>query len=393
MKYLILNVVFFALNPWIYSQQIALETGNQRPHTSWILPVSISESSGVTLWNDMLWTHNDSSDALIYGFSLDQLERQETNSVLAVDQTISIARLRDWEAIAQDADYFYFGDFGNNGTGNNRNLRIAKVSKLHLDTASDHIEYINFSYPEQTDFQVQAANQTDFDCEAFIVTETGIYLFTKEWLSQQTSCYALPKTAGTYQATKIATFNIGGLVTDATYLEDKKMLALSGYSTTLSPFVYLFYGFEAHDFFSRYNRKINLNLNFHQIEGITTADGLNFFLSNERFTAYGGIISTNPKIHLLDLSTYLQPYYQTLGTRNTSKMEEGVLYPNPATDEVYLNLPAGFTNTTFEIFASNGSLVCKSIYEKRNQTIDVSDFPAGVYWLRMPGYNQKIIKK
>jgi hypothetical protein len=46
--------------------------------------------------------------------------------------------------------------------------------------------------------------------------------------------------------------------------------------------LYLFYDYE--QFFSTNKRKIKMALPFHQMEGITTQNGLQSYLTNENFT-------------------------------------------------------------------------------------------------------------
>jgi hypothetical protein len=77
--------------------------------------------------------------------------------------------------------------------------------------------------------------------------------------------------------------DVKGLVTGAVYLESKKMVALCGYSKLLQPFVYLLYDFKGRDFFSGNKRKLAVGLPFHQVEGITSSDGVRFYISNESF--------------------------------------------------------------------------------------------------------------
>src|SRR5690606_30715450 len=101
----------------------------------------------------------------------------------------------DWEEISQDEDYFYIGDFGNNGHGNRTDLHILRISKASL-ADEPIIDTIHFSYNNQTDFTGTEPNATDFDCEAMIISQDSIYLFTKQWLSQNSAIYALSKTPG-----------------------------------------------------------------------------------------------------------------------------------------------------------------------------------------------------
>src|SRR5699024_10353008 len=118
----------------------------------------------------------------------------------------------DWEEIAQDENYIYVGDFGNNVSGNRTDLKIIRVSKSSILEDNPQMDEINFSYEDQTDFTTKEPNNTDYDCEAFEITEEAIFLFTKEWLSKETRLYKLPKTPGTYMAKLQDSYNVNGLI-------------------------------------------------------------------------------------------------------------------------------------------------------------------------------------
>ncbi|MDZ7615228.1 MAG: hypothetical protein U5K51_17145 [Flavobacteriaceae bacterium] len=88
---------------------------------------------------------------------------------------------------------------------------------------------------------------------------------------------------GNYVAAYQSTYDISGLITGATFLESKDLLVLCGYSPQLSPFLYLLYDFSAEQFFGGNKRKIILDLPLHQTEGIATSNGLDYFISNEKY--------------------------------------------------------------------------------------------------------------
>lgn len=213
----------------------------------------------------------------------------------------------DWEEISQDSSYLYIGDFGNNYSGNRTDLHILKIEKKSFLEGTPIIETISFKYSDQSDFSLKKHNTTNFDCEAFIVSKDSIYLFTKQWESTKTSIYALPKQSGNYIAQFKDSLDIKGLVTGATYIEDKKLIALCGYSKMGKSFLYLLYDFKNHDFLSGNKRKIELQLSFHQIEGITTKDGLHYYLTNESLIRKP-VLNTPQQIHYFDLSPILNSY-------------------------------------------------------------------------------------
>ena len=272
------------------------------PTASFNLGAALDETSGLIRWNNQVWTHNDSQDLNLY--ALDTL-----NGSIVQTQPLSGVVNTDWEEISQDDDYIYMGDFGNNGNGNRTDLKILKISKSSFLAGSPVIETINFSYSNQVNFNPTGGNNTNFDCEAFIVSADSIFLFTKQWVSNQTSVYSLTKTPGTHVANLKTTYNVQGLVTGATSFLQENLVVLSGYSSSLQPFIYLLYDYNGTNYFSGNKRKITLSLPFHQVEGIATNNGLKYYISNEAFNQFP--FNVSQKMHTLNLSAYLQNYLNT----------------------------------------------------------------------------------
>lgn len=270
-----------------------------KPEYSIKLSDSIKETSGLIAFDGLLWTHNDDHDKTIYG--LDSLGKIKKKIIL--DQAIN----HDWEEISQDSLYLYIGDFGNNYSGNRTDLNILKIEKKSFLEGKPIIEKISFQYADQTDFLAQKPNSTDFDCEAFVISKDSIYLFTKQWKSSKTSIYVLPNQPGNHIAQFKNTLDTKGLVTGATYFEEKKIVALCGYSKTGKTFLYLLYDFKNNDFLLGNKRKIDLKLPFIQIEGIATKDGLHYFITNESLVRKP-ILNNPQQIHYLDLSSVLNQY-------------------------------------------------------------------------------------
>jgi len=270
-----------------------------KPEYSRKLSDSIKETSGLISFNNLLWTHNDDHDKTIYGLdSLGQIKRK-----IVLNEAIN----NDWEEISQDSTHIYIGNFGNNYTGNRTDLHILKIEKQSFLEGNPKIETISFQYSDQSDFSSKKGNTTNFDCEAFIVSKDSIFLFTKQWSASKTSIYSLPNQSGKHVAKLKYQLDTKGLVTGATYLESKKLIVLCGYSKIGKPFLYLLYDFKNHDFLSGNKRRINLPLPFHQIEGISSEDGLHYYLTNESLVRKP-IINNPQQIHYLDLSSLLNTY-------------------------------------------------------------------------------------
>ncbi len=271
-----------------------------KPIFSKVLQDTIQETSGLIYWENRFWTINDDTDTAIH--ALDTLSGKILESY-NLKKTVN----RDWEEISQDANYIYVGNIGNNVNANSKDLHILRVEKKSLLLNNPVIDTIYFSYEDQVDFSEMKSNKTNFDGEVFIVSKDSIFIFTKQWKAKKTSLYGFPKVPGKYTAKLKTTFDIHGLVTGATYLEDKKIVVLCGYSKLQMPFVYLLYDFKNTDFFSGNKRKIKLKLPFRQVEGIACKTNLEFYLTNEKFAQWP-ILKHRPKLHKIDLSPFLGDY-------------------------------------------------------------------------------------
>lgn len=360
----------FNLNATINDGSCTYNSASISSLNSWLLPEILNETSGIIWWNNKLWTHNDDTDLNIYS-----LDTSDINNYSKYP--LSSCVNNDWEEISEDSTFIYMGDFGNNVNGNRTNLKILRVDKVSLLKNDPKVDTINFSYSTQTDFTPTGSNNTDFDCEAFVVSKDSIYLFTKEWVSKKSAIYALPKSPGTYFADFISSYNVEGLITGATYLEEKKTIALCGYSTLLQPFVVLLYDFHKHDFFSGNKRKISLNLAFTQVEGIATEDGINYFISNERFTK--SIVTTPAKINRIDLSNYLGDYLSST-TINSREIEKLDIYPNPATHILNIKLnSSNLLNTKLTILNTLGQIIDSIDISSQEAKINVINYIKGLY--------------
>ncbi len=351
------------------------------PSNTYPLDILLAETSGLILWNAHLWTQNDSGDTNLY--ELDPSNGSIISSV-SLDPLLNV----DWEEISQDQDYVYVGDFGNNANGNRTDLKIIRISKASIQAGTPQVEFINFAYEDQTDFSPQGPNNTDYDCEAFIVTDSAIFLFTKEWVSNETRVYRLPKTPGTYMATLEDGLDVNGLITGAVYKSEEGIIALSGYSPTLQPFVFLLYDFTGEDFFGGNKRKLGISLPFHQVEGIASADGLNYYISNERFDTTGTI----QKLHTLNLTPYLENYLIVVPIEDSMQFK---IYPNPTKSTLEIIDSQSLFPIIYTLLDTAGKKVMEGTLTSQNPRIDISVMPEGTYFLKLgQGLNSfKIIKE
>jgi hypothetical protein len=404
MKKILLILIFFAANHVIKAQTGCTDTyaSNYNANaivnngsciyndvsatinSSIILNQNILETSGLIDWNNFLYTHNDNTDTTIYKLN-------KISGAIVQNLPLNTVQNIDWEEISQDENYTYIGDFGNNATGNRTNLKIYKIRKSTIETVPE-IETINFNYSNQTNFTAQPANQTDFDCEAFVVTANEILLFTKQWVSGYTAVYSLPKTSGTHTANYLTTINVAGLITGATLKEDSRLISLCGYSNTLQPFVFLIYDYIGTNFTVANKRKIAIPLPYHQIEAIATNNGLDYNLTNESLIQ-PPIFNIPQQIHQLSLAPYLSNYINSLSL-NTFQLpnDNAILYPNPSENEINFS-KFDLNNNRYQITDFNGKIVrTGKIY---NNKISTADLEKGIYLLKILNTKQayKIIKK
>jgi hypothetical protein len=342
------------------------------PAESYLLAESLSETSGLIFWNGYLWTHNDNTDNNIY--CIDTL-----NGSLIKSYSLGMVKNIDWEEISQDENYVYIGDFGNN-SGSRKNLKIFRIDKPSLLQEMPLVDSIMFSYSDQTDF-TPALNNTDYDCEAFIVTSDSIYLFTKQWISKKSGLYVLPKNPGEFTAELRGKLDPDGLVTGAVFLERQGLVVLSGYSDNLSPFFYLLYDFRAKDFSSGNKRKLDIMLPYHQVEGIATNDGIKFYATNESVSLLP-LINIRQKLHIFNLSPFLANYLGVSGPWPDSE-NEYIVSPNPAHEYLIIkSLPDMIPKDIF-LFNMSGQIVMTDMIRSEYSEINISGISTGIYILKI----------
>lgn len=347
-------------------------------------------SSSLFFWNNGYWTFNDHNDNCLY--RLDSTSATITESLCINDISSD-----DIEEISQDSLYLYFGDIGNN-SGSRQDLHFLRISKESILNQAFDVDTLWFSYEDQTGFTPQP-QATDFDCEAFIVTNDSIYLFTKQWASSQTTIYSLPKTPGTHIAHRSETYNVNGLITGASYLPEYQLAVLCGYDyatenmlTALHPFIVLLYDFQADKFFSGNKRRLDFDYSTRaQVEAIATHNALDYYLTNEHFstTLMGYNIDLPAKLRRVDLRNYLFPYLSRFGLsddqnliQKTHQPTDGIrIYPNPATDRLFIHCSQTLSGAEYEIFNLNGQLMMEGILKDNIIYLNNRNLAAGKYIL------------
>ncbi len=227
------------------------------------LPYEVYESSGIIVYDSLLWTFNDNGNGPVF-YGLDIMDGT-IHKILALLDAENV----DWEDITQDSCSIYIGDFGNK-SGTRKDLCIYKISKAGVDDSYEQeisAGRIAFNYMDQTDFSYNYRN-TPYDCEALLFDGDSLVLFTKNWQDNNTILYKLPTVPGSFRARKYCVLNSEGFVTGADLDLTKNQLILCGYY--YSPFIIIMDDFQkinGKDLkIRRYDLYNDLNI---QLEGVT----------------------------------------------------------------------------------------------------------------------------
>jgi hypothetical protein len=256
------------------------------------LSADIRETSGLTIVNNMLITHNDKG-RLNQLFVLDGQSGKYLNTI-----KLQNAQNNDWEDLAQNDEFLFIGDMGNN-EGDRKNLSIIMVPKKYLsaeNTVAESSGKIEFYYPQQTNFSI--SKQHNFDCEAIIYFNNYIYLFTKNRLDSNTDLYRIPCVKGKHAAEHLAVFESGGRITGAAMSNDGKKIALIGYNKNADSFLWTFENFKNDEFFASDKKKYILGAyaSIGQVEGVAFRDNQSVYISSEE------IKNVRPSLYLFKLN-------------------------------------------------------------------------------------------
>lgn len=270
---------FFFLN-FIFSFSQKIEKLPLRKFKIAILSDSLKETSGLTFLRDQLYTFNDS------GNTNEIFEIDKNNGKILKKFKTNFPN-KDWEAITNDGESLYIGDFGNNA-GKRKDLSIYKINPFRVQNServSSDYEKIQFNYSEQKDFAPIYLNH-DFDAESmFCDSVLGfLHLFSKEWYSKKISHYLIDPLIidKTQTLNKLESTYLGFVATDVSYFDNK--LYVVGYTKKAKVYLAIFTENEEGLFFVDSPKKYKLGsaLTIGQVEGIAVnKDGI--YISNERF--------------------------------------------------------------------------------------------------------------
>lgn len=254
------------------------------------LTSDVIETSGLVYFNNLVWSFNDSGgEPELFAYAL-------PDTAPAKRATLWNAYNFDWEDITQDSTYVYVGDMGNN-FGNRDNLciyRIIKSTLMNHKNSAPKAEKISFTYPGYTPVSLLSFTKSSFDCEAITWYNDSIYLFTKDWVTYNTTVYCIPAMPGKHVARKIRTFTCDCLITAADFAGGK--LFLLGYKN-YKAYLYVFSSLQ--DFINgaeKYDRIYLRALGGSQTEGLAIKNDSTLFISAE------GGISMPPRLWEMKLN-------------------------------------------------------------------------------------------
>lgn len=346
---------------------------------------AVQETSGLVLINGQLWTHNDSGNTS----TLYRINQQ--NGSIEQELVVEGVENMDWEDIATDDTHLYIGDFGNNANGVRQDLAIYKIPLINFSNEiatsipSDEVEIIHFSYPAQTEFSAENPNTTDFDCEAMLIFNEKIHLFTKEWGREHSVHYTLPINAGTYEAQQVAIYPIEGLITAADISPDGKSVFLLGYDDVVNSsnpprgrtFAWVFTEFPGHNFFlgtDTYYEFIGGFILNGQLEGVVYQDNQRLLISAEKVSFFPA------RLYELDIIT---PVVEPVATPELKS------YPNPFRKSLYIEI-SGLNQQVLLIDMQGKIVFGKQMSQSARVSIPES-IPVGNYSLQIQDKKGKVV--
>ena len=136
---------------------------------------------------------------------------------------------------------------------------------------------------------------------------------------------------------------------------------------------------------------------FHQVEGIATANGTDYFVTNEHL-AQQPFINVAQKLHRLDLSSFLTGYLEnlSLGTYQNEMRNLIRIYPNPTKDIVHIDADATLSGLRYTFYDMNGKQALSGIINSGTNRIDISRLAPGIYTIKLDKYSDysyKLLKK
>ena len=291
----------------------------------------LDENSGLFHAGGEWWSHVDDTFESLY--SIDTV----TGNVTRTTNLSGITNW-DWEEAQADSNYIYIGDIGNN-SGARTDLAIYRYPLSVLDSGVVALfpDTIRWTFSDQTDFS-PALNNTRFDCEAFVIINDTIHLFSKDWVLKNTRRYTLPAVPGNHVALLQDSLPANGLITGASVNSDG-VVVLLGYDNQIPApcFLWMLYDYPESDVFDGNKRRFSLGtaLTLGQTEAISFREGNYGYISNERFQQ--SIFNVAPQLRSFSLDNYLTS--STAGLFENTDNTATFIYPQPSQGEFTITTP------------------------------------------------------
>lgn len=353
---------------------------NYQPNLVADLTQNLNENSALIYWDNQIVTLNDGGNEAALFFL-------NNNGAVLRKVIVDQANNVDWEALTQDNNNIYIGDFGNN-YGNRNNLCVYKISKIDISNSiNDTVSAIkmNFVYGNQANFN-SALNANNFDCEAFFFHMDSLHLFTKNWLDLKTRHYVLPSHwIDTVNAVQIDSFLIDGLITDATIDSSSNHSMLLGYKNNgnniYTSFIWILSDYSEHHYFSGNKRRIEIGnmFNLSQTEGITLIDSAQGYISSEQISS---VITIPAKLFQFNFQNYFSQ--NGANTPNIEKEITPLFYPNPVNDKLYFSKKVD----RIKVFSLDGKVIIDLKFPE--EFIDIRNLDPGIYFLQGNGKIEKL---
>lgn len=187
------------------------------------MPEKLNETSGLAVIDGHVWTHNDT-------YGQNKLYRLDHDlKGIAQVVTVNNSRNRDWEDLAQDQQFLYVGDIGNNLASRQGGV-IYKIEKTALNQQRNVKPQAVLNY-QYSDFKKGWFNKHNFDSEAITVVGDQLWLFTKNWKDEKTKHYQIntAETDKVQHVKPVAEYPSKGLITGVDYDPKTATLAFIGY--------------------------------------------------------------------------------------------------------------------------------------------------------------------
>ena len=368
----ILLVVFNSCWLIIFSQGLDLGTLNYSPIFVANLSNINAETSGLVYINDTLFSINDSGNQPVIN-AFKSIDGQHLASWLIQD-----ASNIDWEALALSPDHFFIGDIGNNaGTRTTFDIYMFPREAILSGNTTLVAQKRTFQFADQPNVPL-SLNDHDYDCEAMFFWQDSLHLLTKNWQNLWTRHYVIPtEWQDTIVVSPRDSFNVNGLITDATLDASTGNIYLLGYKKELSglysSFMYRFENTNGSFFNSDYRRiELGSTLNLGQTEGLCFGDANKGWISGEQINS---IITISPKLHSFDFNELL----------HTTKLPSRMIYFH----ENILYIPTQFLKE-YALIDTSGRRAIE--WKKNKSEQELSSLRPGIYYLVGPNFHQTWVK-